>query len=117
VNTVSAERINCINLRCRRTAPADKYEPGEEIICGKCFRALPMELRARYRKVQGDHRRMLRLIDRRLTMGTLPQHVFERLRSNMVGRSAEIWREIKQRFIAPQTPAGIENFLREVGLS
>jgi len=39
-------RIPCINQRCKRTAPADKYRPGTEIICGKCFKALPAEIKA-----------------------------------------------------------------------
>lgn len=32
------ERISCAVPYCRRTAPADKFEPGSRIICGKHWR-------------------------------------------------------------------------------
>lgn len=31
-------RIPCAVMGCRRTAPEAKYEPGTQIICGKCWR-------------------------------------------------------------------------------
>jgi hypothetical protein len=114
--TIASDRIPCINPRCRRTAPAAKYEPGEEIICGKCFRALPMQLRARYRKAHRDNQRMLRLVKRRIARGTVPPHVLDRLHGNMLRRFEGVWDDIKRRFSAPDVPAGLENLLAEVGL-
>jgi hypothetical protein len=111
----STGRIPCINPRCRRTAPAAKFD-GQEIICGKCFRSLPAELRARYRKLGRDDRRMLRLVSRRVAEHSIAPDVVDRLQANMVRRGVALWSEIKSRFTEPVTPAGLENFLHEVGL-
>ena len=110
-------RIPCINPRCRRTAPADKYGDDEEIICRTCFGSLPIELRRRHRKVASDNRRMLKLINRRISRGTLPRHVFDRLRRNMEQRFETVWSDIRRRFVAPAVPIGLEGFLQEVGLA
>lgn len=34
----TGDRIRCEVPFCRRTAPAAKFEPGTQIICGKCWR-------------------------------------------------------------------------------
>lgn len=43
---------------CRRTADASKYEPGTEIICGKCFRLAPKYLRRRESRIKRIMKRM-----------------------------------------------------------
>jgi hypothetical protein len=107
-------RIPCINPTCKRTAPADKYQPGTEIICGKCFKALPADLKA-------DHRRCWREINkwRRRITKTSDELKIQRL-NNLVSKWAfkldMTWLKIRTHLAEPERPAGIENFLREMGL-
>lgn len=111
----SDARIPCINPRCRRTAPSDKYGPDTEIICGKCFRTLPEAVRYEHRR----YWRELRKWDRRITR-TGDELKIARMRkirdrfSQMIKRHWD--REIKPHFLAPDKPEGIAAFLEEVGL-
>lgn len=109
------DRIPCINPRCRRTAPADKYNG--EVVCRKCFRSLPRDLQQRYRKVNHHNRRMCRLISRRVAKGTIAPDCVLRLEVHMARRSELVWAEIKRHLIAPSSPVGLDNFLQEVGLA
>jgi len=103
---MSGDRIPCINPRCRRTGGA-KYGPGAEIICGKCFRALPDALRERYRKFHRGERRMLRLVSKRVARQSIAAHVVDRIHDSMRKRGEAIWQDIRRRFTAPETPAGL----------
>ncbi len=48
----AADRIRCVVVGCRRTAPTDRYPEGTEIICGKCFRLAPQYLIQRHRRLR-----------------------------------------------------------------
>ena len=107
-------RIPCINPTCKRTAPADKYEPDCEIICGKCFRALPAELRTEHRRYWREIRKWERRITRtsdeikiQRMIDIVDKWAFK-LRAN--------WQNIREHVTEPERPAGIENFLSEMGL-
>lgn len=108
-------RIPCINPRCNRTAPAEKYEPGTEIICGKCFKALPTELKA-------DHRRCWREINkwRRRIARTSDEIKIQRM-NDLVNRWGfrldANWRKVRAHIIEPDRPSGIDTFMREMGLN
>ncbi|MCO5730129.1 hypothetical protein [Rhizobium sp. SSA_523] len=110
---MAADRTPCINPRCKRTAPADQF-PGE-MICGKCFRNLPAEVRA-------DHRRFWREIrkwDRRIAK-TNDELKLERMRS-----IRQMWNRrlnhhwdtvIKPAVVDSEKPEGLNAFLEELGL-
>jgi len=111
-----SDRIPCINPRCRRTAPADKCDLGSEIICGKCWRSLPRQMRERHRSLERRAKRLGRLIERRIAKGTIAADTVDRLGTVVDRRLHESWEELKVHFIAPERPIGLDNFLEEVGL-
>lgn len=106
-------RTPCINPRCKRTAPADEF-PGE-MICGKCFRNLPVEVR-------NDHRRFWREIrkwKRRITKAT------DELKLVHMRNVVHMWQErlqshwdaeIKDRVTNSEKPEGLDAILEELGL-
>lgn len=107
------DRIPCINPRCRRTAAASKYEPGEEIVCRTCFRALPQSVRNRYRALGRRERRVIRLIDKAIrTRLSLPP--VEYLQGAMERARYANWRRMVEFFRPVERPAGIDAFLEEM---
>lgn len=111
-----SERIPCINPRCRRTAPKEKHEGDNEIICGKCFRTLPESVRKEHR----GYWREIRKWEKRITR-TSDEMKIARMRdiiSKLCWRLGRHWdREIKPRMIAPEKPEGLETFLEEIGMN
>lgn len=112
-----SERIPCINPKCRRTAPADKYEPGEEIICRACWQLLPAHISGRWKRFGRRERRLIRLIDRRLVHHEIDAGRINAMAARMDARRIEIWGAIRTFFLEPDRPAGLDAFLREAGLS
>lgn len=110
------ERIPCINPQCRRTARADKYEPGEQIICRLCFRKLPKSIADRYRQLKRRERRLLRLIDKRLKAGTISSDFIDGLQDRHEAQRTENWMRMRAFFRPVERPAGIETFLEEMRL-
>jgi len=55
-------RIPCIVPFCRRTADAAKMAPATEIICGKHWRTVPAETKARYRQVRRRAKKLWRAL-------------------------------------------------------
>lgn len=108
-------RIPCINPSCRRTAPADKYEPGEEIICRTCWRLLPKHLADRWKRFGRRERRLIRLIDRRLARHDITVDRINGMAVRMDARRVEIWGAIRAYFRSPERPAGLDAFLEEAG--
>lgn len=110
-------RIACINPRCRRTAPADRCDNDtDEIICRKCFNALPPALRDRHRRFWRHDKRMRHLIEKRLAKGTIDDATISRLYSSAVKRGAAIWQAIHNYYCKPEGPSGVETFMTEIGL-
>lgn len=108
----SGDRIPCINPRCRRTAP---YEPNTEIICGKCFRALPDDLKREHRRCWREKRKFERRITR-----TSDELKIQRLRAIADVWSRKInenWEKIRAAVEQPDKPDGLQSFLEENGLS
>lgn len=107
-------RTPCINPKCRCTGKAEDF-PGE-MICGKCFRALPQQVR-------NDHRfywREIRKWQRRIVK-TQDEMKLVKMR-NMVYmwqcRLSSHWDEyIKAPLLAPEKPEGLDVFLEELGLA
>jgi hypothetical protein len=108
----SADRIPCINPRCRRTF---KAEGDTEFICGKCFRMLPETVRKEHR----GYWREIRKWDRRITRtgDELKIVRMRAIRERVSRQCTHHWdQEIKPFFHAPEKPAGLDAFLEEVGL-
>jgi hypothetical protein len=58
-------RIPCIVPFCRCTAAADKFRGATEIICGKHWRPVSAETKARYRQVKRRRDKVWRLTTKR----------------------------------------------------
>jgi hypothetical protein len=110
---VPSDRTPCINPRCRRTFKAD--DGGSEVICGKCFRTLPAEVRNEHRRYWREIRKWDRRITR--TADELKIARMREIRDRLAWRLSLHWdREIKARMLAPDKPEGLDAFLEEVGL-
>lgn len=105
-------RIACINAKCKRTADAAKFP--DEMICAKCFRALPVELRTehrfRWRQYNLYSKRALRTADvlkcrRLLDIADMWGH-----------KIVANWLAIKAHVLAPEKPEGLDNFLDDMGM-
>lgn len=107
-------RTPCINPRCQRTGPAEKFTG--EMICGKCFSALPAKIRAEHRAFW----RALRKWDRRIarTVDAIKLERMRAIRQRIAFRLNQHWdTEIKALLLAPEKPAGLESFMEELGLA
>lgn len=108
-----ADRIPCINPRCRRTFKAEG--DGGEVVCGKCFRTLPQAVREEHRR----YWREIRKWDRRIlrTSDNFKIDRMKAIRDRIAERLARHWdTDMKPFFTAPEKPAGLDAFLEEIGL-
>ena len=105
-------RTSCINPACRRTADAEKFP--DEMICGKCFRALPPALREIHRDAWKSYRLYCRRINR--TGDLLKLQTLKKIRDRHAFRIESNWQRIKECFLAPEKPEGLDNFLDEMGM-
>lgn len=109
-------RIPCINPRCRRTAPADKYEPGTQIICGKCWKLVPESLRKRDRYLWRHHRKLERY--RKRGLDPIEANRVDRLIDQVEGHLHSHWGQIRACFIGDsEKPEGLDAFLEEMNLN
>ncbi len=109
-------RVPCINPSCNRTAATDKHPGCDEIICGKCFKALPDRLRKRYRQLRKRDRKLCSYFNSKRS-----EHVSDkrcwRLNRNMNVLIEKNWAMIRNYYQAPaEKPQGLEAFLQEIGL-
>jgi hypothetical protein len=108
-----SDRIPCINPRCRRTAPVERHGEGAEIICAKCFKALPQDLRT-------DHRRCWREIRKWRKRATRSSNPIKAARMRDIvdrwaGRLDLNWSRIRAAVIEPEKPEGLDAFFDEIG--
>ncbi|EUB97256.1 hypothetical protein PMI07_000832 [Rhizobium sp. CF080] len=105
-------RIPCINPCCKRTASAEKYS--YEIICGKCFRNLPVEMRNTHR----FYWRQLRKWERRITKTTdeLKRERMKPICNMWSDKITRHWDEQIKATFSSEKPEGIDAFLEEMGL-
>lgn len=106
------DRIPCINPTCRRTAAQDKFPGSTQIICGKCWRATPDRMRRRWKQLKARWRRLERGMRKRHVDAVVWNRVVDRLNAAWDRLDADLIRD----FTASETPAGIEDFLRENGI-
>jgi hypothetical protein len=107
-------RIPCINPQCRRTAPSDKYAGSTEIVCYKCFRALPADIRNEHRRIWREIRKWERRILR-----TSDEIKIGRMHSILGRLGLQLdrnWRQVREGVMSPQRPEGLDNFMQEIGL-
>lgn len=112
---IAADRIGCINPGCRRTVSREKYPHSREIVCGKCWKLIPKSLTARYRALRKRSKRLRWLLNRRIANGQIG-HECTQAEAMMGVQLFRNWSDIHNYFNAPAAPAGLENFLKEIGL-
>lgn len=108
-------RIPCCNPSCRRTA-AREDDAETEIICAKCWRALPVRLRARYKQLTRREKWLLRHAQRRFDSGDIGYSRVTEIARLIETSRAQNWKAIRDHFQRPEKPAGLDGFLQEVGL-
>lgn len=104
-------RIPCINPRCRRQ---EKHPGCDQIICGKCFRVLPLAYRQEHRRCWREINKWERRILR--TSDPLKAQRMREIANKWIRRLNAGWAEIRQSIEQPEKPAGLDAFLEEVGL-
>jgi len=112
IDQTERARIPCINPSCRRTAPREKFPDAEAVICGRCFRALPGNMRAYHRLLERRSRRLARLIERRVARGDPPPPEVGRYTARKLEES---WERIAAYYLAPKGPVGLDAFIEEMG--
>ncbi|TJW14338.1 MAG: hypothetical protein E5W82_10185 [Mesorhizobium sp.] len=113
---MTGDRICCVNPRCGRTAPKDKYGESADIICRRCWKQLPKEISDRFSALNRRDKRLSRLVDKRYSAGTLPRYRIEMLGEMVDGQVRKNWNAIRAYFRDPEKPEGLENFLADIGL-
>lgn len=114
---MAPDRISCLNPNCRRTAPRnDPADADAKIVCGKCWRLLPPELRAEWKRFVFQERRMRRRVERRIAQRSIGRETVEHIGRRLCARHDRIWQQIERYFTAPAQPIGLDGFLKEVGL-
>lgn len=109
-------RIACINPRCRRTASFEKMQC-DEIICGKCWKLVPLELRTRYREVRKRYTKIERIIRKReRKMDVLPIQRSAMIDHRLQWQVDVNWAKIRNVFAETSAPEGLENFMMEAGI-
>lgn len=113
VRPVKPGRINCGGLlSCGRTFDAEKNQGYTWIICGRCWRLLPADLRHDHKRYNAMRRKMerarVRSPDRAVSIANALERIY-RLHSQNSDAIAEFFR-------APPRPIGLDRFLEEVGL-
>lgn len=109
-------RILCINPCCKRTAAEEKYPDCSEIVCGKCWRKLPQHLRDRHRALKKRDKRIERLVMKRAANGIAKPAQLDTLEALLNRHDHRNWSRIRNYFLTPEQPVGLEGFLKEVGL-
>lgn len=106
-------RIPCLNPNCRRTAAQDKYPGSTNIICGKCWRAMPDRMRRRWKQLKARWKKIERVMRKRSTPGPVWNRIVDRFNAAWVRLESDIVRY----FTSPEQPIGIEDFLKENGIA
>ncbi|RWH31598.1 hypothetical protein [Mesorhizobium sp.] len=117
------DRTPCLNPSCRRTFKREHED--ETIVCGKCWKLLPMPVRQRYKQL----RRRMKLIKRMDAKG--PDFRRRGRKHGAPDRGApqaftmgakfdrlwdRHWDWIRAFYLTPEKPAGLDSFLEEIGL-
>ena len=120
------DRIHCLNPACRRTAAADRFDgatsitcandSASSIVCAKCWKIVPAELRDRHRELRARDRKIARAVMKRAAKGLITNARVQYLWFLLEGRSVSNWHAIAIYFQQSPSPAGLEEFMKEAGL-
>lgn len=105
-------RTPCINPLCKRTADANEFP--DEMICAKCFRGLPADLKSEHRFRWKQYRLYCRRVDR--TADLLKLQRLKEIRDMWGNKIHMNWLAIKRHVAAPEKPEGLDNFLADMGM-
>jgi hypothetical protein len=111
------DRIPCLTPGCRRTAPADKWPLGTQIVCAKCWPSVPPRMRARYVQLRKRRRTLQRLVQKHETSAMVPERMQAAL-ATLDHLQQRNWREIYEAVTGrDDMPTGLESFMDEMGLT
>lgn len=110
-----SDRLPCITPSCRRTAPAEKYESGAEIICAKCFRSLPKDLADRHKRLWRDIRKWRRKAWRDFDDPTRQARIAAII-DRKKWQLTRNWMKIREAVSGDSRSEDLDRFLDEVGL-
>lgn len=112
-----SDRLRCVNPNCRRTAAQEKFPESDSICCAKCWKLLPKKFVDRYKELARRQRKFHRKIMKLQAQGDFnhatPVHEAEYALSHMI---YENWQQIRNFFVEPDGPMGLDRFLKETGL-
>jgi len=104
-------RIKC--LGCHRTSKR-KHEDDNEVVCVTCWRTVPTTLKARYRQLNRREIRMLRIVERRIELGTIDHATVIHAQGIIERARLRNWKDIHDFFLPTDRPAGLD--LNVIGL-
>lgn len=105
-------RTPCINPRCNRTADRAKFP--DEMICAKCFKSLPAEIKADYRNAWRQYNLHCRRISR--TSDELKLKKLHAKQGFWAMACDRAWWRIRDHVITPDKPEGLDNFMQDIGI-
>jgi hypothetical protein len=109
------DRIGCMNPRCRRTAPRGKYGDSEWLVCRNCWNTLPEAIRCAHKRLQKRSKKLDRL-GNKPQFGETRSVQWKRILVIFERAEDKIFRAMKDFFVNPSEPAGLDHFLKEMGL-
>ncbi|MDQ0135724.1 hypothetical protein J2T08_003645 [Neorhizobium galegae] len=109
-------RIPCLNPNCRRTAAQEKYPNSSNIICGKCWKAMPAEFRRRWKTLKSRDRRLGRIHNKTAYRRQEREEQWGRIATRFDRAWEALDLSIIHYFTASEAPIGIEDFLKENGI-
>ncbi len=107
------DRIPCSHEGCKRTAKRRPEDgPKSEIICAKCWKLLPRQMKDRYRQTRQRYRKICRALEKRPDDARL--HRLSWAAHRLIMRN---WADLCRYLNATEgPPAGLEDFMKEAGL-
>jgi hypothetical protein len=113
---VTGDRLPCLNPRCGRSFKKRQPDEDHDVVCGKCWRLLPVRLTRRHKALRARSRRIGRLARRKRTgIYNTPRQLW-RIGLKLDRLWNRNWDEIRAFFRPVDKPEGIDAFLEEVGL-
>ncbi len=110
------DRISCINPTCRRTAPREMFPDSRYIICRGCWNKLPSRIKDRWNAIKTRQRIFDRLVRKPKFSVDVRLEQWRRVDRRMTMAEHALDASILQFFHAGQEPAGLESFMKEIGL-
>ncbi len=111
------DRIPCVNQSCRRTAAADKHPYSDEICCHKCWKTVPKKMKRRLAQTKARCRKLGDKLNRRYSQGQISAQRADKIWKAVNEQREAAWSRIKDYLNHSPAPVGIEEFLKENGLS